>query len=72
MIGWILLGLALVYELYALVTGRAETISAAFWRWYSKRPEWLRAVIFWAFVTLFGWLVLHLFAPGIVKGTGIF
>ena len=71
MIGWILLGLALVYELYAL-TGQAETISASFWQWYSKRPEWLRAAIFWTFITLFGWLVLHFFAPGIVKGTGIF
>ena len=71
MIGWILLGMALLYELYA-ITGRAETISAAFWRWYSKRPEWLRAVIFWVFITGFGWLVLHFFAPGVVKGTGIF
>lgn len=66
MIGWILLGLALLYELYAL-TGRAETISAAFWRWYSRRPEWLRAVIFWAFITFGGWLTVHLFAGNLLR-----
>ena len=57
MIGLILLGLALIYELYALVF-KKQTISAFIWILLDNK--WIRAAFFFTWV----WLTVHFFWPG--------
>jgi len=68
MIGWVLLGLALAYEVIALLSNdRVPTMSEQFWVWYGRLPKWGKAVVFWGFVTFFGWLTVHFFSPGLLR-----